>query len=88
MRQNPNLKLRKLGKHYMIVSTSDNNVNMANVFSLNETAANLWLYIGGREFSVEELVSWLCEEYDVKEEVAYKDIEDILGAWKNYGLVQ
>ena len=37
-----NLRLRKVGKQYMIVESCADNVNMSNVFSLNKTAARLW----------------------------------------------
>ena len=42
MKLQPNLQLRKIGNKYMIVSTASGNVNMTDVFTLNETAARLW----------------------------------------------
>ena len=41
IRDRKNLKLRKMGRNYMIVSTSSSTVNMADVFTLNESAAYL-----------------------------------------------
>ena len=39
IRDRKNLKLRKMGRNYMIVSASSSTVNMADVFTLNESAA-------------------------------------------------
>lgn len=36
------LKLRKVGKQYMIVEACEGNVNMSHVYSLNQTAAQMW----------------------------------------------
>ena len=41
IRDRKNLKLRKMGRNYMIVSASSSTVNMADVFTLNESAAYL-----------------------------------------------
>ena len=42
MRLNSELKLRKLGSHYMIVDSCAGRANIANVYVLNATAAWLW----------------------------------------------
>ena len=47
MKLQPNLQLRKIGNKYMIVSTASGNVNMTDVFTLNETAARLWQLMEG-----------------------------------------
>lgn len=84
---NSNLELRKLGARYMIVDACTGEVNMTNVFTLNETAAWLWQKIGAKKFMPEELCSWLCEEYNVDLETARKDVANLLESWKEYGLL-
>ena len=59
------LQLRKIGSQYMIVKVCDGNVNMSDVFTLNETAARLWEKMAGEDCTPEELAGWLCEEYEV-----------------------
>ena len=72
-----NLVLRKIGSRYMIVEVSQEAMNLTNVYTMNETAAWLWKGIGSRDFTEEQLVSRLCEEYEVTEEQAEKLKEQI-----------
>lgn len=81
------LSLRKIGSKFMIVRVEEGTLNMTEVFSLNETAAALWQYAKDRDFSVEELVDWVCETYDVQDDVARRDVLRQLKEWKEYGLL-
>ncbi len=87
MKLQPNLQLRKIGNKYMIVSTASGNVNMTDVFTLNETAARLWQLMEGKDIPPKELAVLLCNEYEVGEEDALKDVEKQLCEWKQSGLV-
>ena len=87
IRQHPSLQLRKIGSRYMIVNSSSDCVNMANVFALNESAALLWQRMEGRECTPDELAQWLCDKYDVEYSVALGDVERQLAEWKKFGLV-
>ena len=88
MKPNPNLQLRKIGRQYMIVEACAGNVNLTNVFTLNETAANLWQRMSEGDSTVEELTKWLCDEYDVEPSTAEADVKKQLEEWKAYGLVK
>lgn len=87
MRQKPNLKLRRIGDNYMIVDLSPKSVNLANVFSLNETAADIWQAFEGREFTEAQIVDYLCEEYDVTREQAEADAEELVKTLREGGLI-
>jgi hypothetical protein len=81
MRLNPFFKLWEIGEEYMVVCNSNGDVNLSNVYNLNETAAFLWKRIGDKEFSDFDLVEWLLEEYDVEEEIVRKDIKTMIEEW-------
>lgn len=83
-----NLQLRKVGRQYLIVDTSSENVNMSKVFILNETAACMWQKMKAGECSADGLAEWLCEEYEVDRETARKDVERQLEDWKRKGLIE
>lgn len=83
-----NLRLRKVGKQYMIVESCADNVNMSNVFSLNKTAARLWERIEQADVTTAELVDWLCSVYDVDAVTAYRDVERQLSEWRSFGLLE
>ena len=88
MRLNPDLKLRKIGSRYMIVDTFTGKIDLTNVFILNETAAYLWHRAEGLDFTVEKVVKWLCEEYDVEKNTAQADSEKLLAQWEDEGMVK
>ena len=87
MKLKSNLTLRRIGRNYMVVELSEQEVNLTNVYTMNETAAWLWKECGTGDFSQEMLVKRLCEEYEVSEEKAAMDVAQLIQEWKNYGLV-
>ncbi len=87
VRPKKNLQLRKIQNQYMIVEASAADVNMSNVYSMNKTAADLWEEISSNEHTVEELVEWLCSNYDVEADVAKGDVERQLAEWREFGLI-
>lgn len=83
----PGLKLRKIGRRYMIVDASSGNVNMTDVFTLNEVAAAIWDKMCNEEISVEGLAGWLCSEYEVDEVTAQKDVCRQIEEWQKFELI-
>ena len=87
MRTKDNLTLRKIGNKYMIVDTFAEEVNMVDVYTMNETAALLWRTFAKRDFTQEEMVNVLCKEYEVTQERATDDVEKLIKDWFSYGLI-
>ena len=82
------LKLRKIGNQYMIVEANAENMNMSDVYTLNQTAAQLWERIEAGSYTPQELAEWLCSLYAVTPVVALQDVERQLAEWKRFGLVE
>ncbi len=82
------LQLRKIGRQYMIVEASTENVNMSYVYSLNHTAAQLWEQLSKGDSTVEELAGWLVSLYGIDPEEARHDVGRQLTAWKEFGLIE
>lgn len=87
MRQKPNLKLRRIGDKYLIVDLSAESVNLAYVFSFNETAAAIWQAFYGRNFTQAQIVDWLSEEYYVTKELAEYDTSQLIKSWRDGHLI-
>lgn len=87
MKQNPHLRLRRIGNRNIIVDARDN-INLVDVFSLNATAASLWRYMEEGVRSVEGLALRLCHDYDVEMNVALRDVKRQLDEWIAAGLVE
>ena len=70
----------------MIVDTATEQVDMVDVYIMNETAAWLWQTFAEREFTTEEMAEALCQEYDVTPEQAKADVEALLREWGKFRL--
>lgn len=83
------LRLRKLGRRYMLVRTTAERADMSEVFTFNETAAFIFeKALEAGQVDAEALVKSLTEEYEVDEDIARRDIMAILDEWKKNGIVE
>ena len=73
MRLNSNLILRQVGGEYMIVNPFSETMDMAQVYSLNETAAWLWKQLENNE-------------YEVNKDTARNDANELCRQWLETGL--
>ena len=80
--------LRTICGEHVVVGEGLAQVNFNKLLSLNETAAFLWKEIQGREFTKEDLVELLLENYEVSREVAAKDIDKLVETWIQEGVVE
>ena len=87
MKLKDGLTLRKLAGEYIIVQPELGQQDMTKVFTLNEVSAFLWEHMLGKEFTKEDLVQLLLENYDVTEEVASQDVAALLASFSKQGLV-
>lgn len=81
------LKMRKLGKDYIVIPEGVRLVNFNRMVSLNESAAYLWQNVEGKEFSVEDLKQLLLSKYGIDEGTAGEDAAKLVKAWQEAGLI-
>lgn len=86
MKLNPDLVLRQIGEEYMIVNPFSDTVDMAQVYSMNETAAWLWQQLEDKEFTTAEVGELLCQEYEVDSQTAQTDANELCQHWLQAGL--
>lgn len=80
--------LREVCGENVIVGEGLEAVNFGRLLALNETAAWLWKQAQAMgDFTIDALAERLCEEYDVTNEVAQKDVATIVGQWQKEGVV-
>jgi Coenzyme PQQ synthesis protein D (PqqD). len=87
MKFNNKYKIWKLGDESVIIENSTSDVNLSHVYKLNETSIFLWESIGGKEFSEEDLIRLLCDEYDVQPDIAKRDVHEFIDQMKSYGFI-
>lgn len=81
------LNLRKVGDRYMLADVSDDNADITDVYTMNETAAFIWNSVAVHGTDPDVLAELLCGEYDVDLPTARKDIRALLDNWNKNGLL-
>ena len=81
--------LRQVCGENVIVGEGLNAINFGKMLALNETAAWLWQQaVAMGEFTVETLADKLCEEYDVTQDEARRDVDAIIDEWNSVGVIE
>ena len=80
--------MRTLGNEFIIVGEGVAQVNFNKMISLNATAAYLWESVVGKEFTSADLVKLLLDKYEVTEEVAAADVDNLVKKWFEAGLIE
>ena len=65
MKTKKGFNLRNVCGENIIVAEGEENIDFSDIISMNETSAYLWKQVQGKEFTPEQLVDLLMQEYDV-----------------------
>ena len=86
MKLRPNFILNRVCGENVILAEGVENIDFSKIISLNDTAAFLWEQAlqGPSDIS---LAQALVDNYEINEEVALRDVREILQIWKNEGLI-
>lgn len=79
--------LRQLADEYVLVPYGTTTEKMNQVISLSETAAFIYQQTADA-CSAEEIAQRLGKAYGVPQEKVREDVEKVLDAFRNYGLIQ
>ena len=88
MKAKPGFNLREVGGENIIVAEGEENIDFSNIISMNESSAYLWQNIQGKEFTHEDLVGLLTQEYEVDEATALKDVKALTELWLQAGIIE
>ena len=80
--------LREIGTDHVVVPEGIEVINFNKLVSLNKTAKYIWEQLEGKDFSVEDIVKLLTENYNVSEEIALADAKLLADRWKDIGLIE
>ncbi len=80
--------LRDVCGENIIVAEGIENIDFNSIISLNETAAFIWKSVDGKEFTVDDMVETLMQEYDVDKETAHKDCVALATKWQEAGIIE
>ena len=82
---NNNYMLKNVGNEYMIIPTSNTNVNFSKIFNINETAAFIFKNLQ-EERTKEEILELMSVEYDAPKDVLSADIDEFIKELKKRGI--
>ena len=86
MKKKDGLVLRDVCGEKVLVGEGLGAVDFGRLISLNETAAWIWEHLDEAS-DIDSLTQALCQEYDVLPEVARRDVEKLVGEWKEAGII-
>lgn len=87
MRINEKMKIRNVAGENIVIMPSDDAADMTKVVALNESSLLLYNRLKGREFSLDDAVQLLLDNYDVDEATARKDAEAWLADMRKHRLI-
>lgn len=88
MKAKPGFNLRVVCGENIIVAEGEENIDFSNIISMNESSAYLYQNIQGKEFTHEDLVGLLTQEYEVDEATALKDVKALTELWLQAGIIE
>jgi hypothetical protein len=81
------LVTRNIAGETIIVPVRSNVAEIDSIYTLNEVASLVWGMIDGRT-TVAQLADAICESYEVTQEEAAKDLDELLGTLESAGLIR
>lgn len=88
MKTKNGFKLRDICGEKIVIAEGKENIDFSNIISMNESSAFLWEKLCGKEFTEEDMVKLLTEEYDVDQETAINDCKTLASQWKEAGIIE
>lgn len=81
-------ELRDVCGENIIIAHGVENIDFTKVITLNESASFIWKQVEGKEFTEEDMVKILLDEYEVEESQAQADVKSLAESWLKAGLVE
>ena len=88
MKTKKGFRLRTICGEHIIAAEGIENIDFSRIISMNESSAFLWEKVEGKEFSKEDLVGYLTDEYEVDAETARQDVEQLTAKWLEAGIIE
>ena len=87
MNINPIYKVRKIAGENIILLQGKTGGDMTRVVAFNESALLMWDSLQGKDFTVDDAVAVLLDNYDVEEATARADAEKWVETIRENGLL-
>lgn len=81
-------ELRDVCGEKVLIGKGLENIDFGALINLNATAADIYTTFADKEFSLDEVVSYITQEYEVGDETARRDSEKLLDQLMKAGVVE
>lgn len=81
-------RLKTVAAEDILIDVGEGIARLDKVYRLSPAAAWLWKKAGDESFSEEDLIAWLCEEYDVSHQQAQQHVHELVADWLKYGIAK
>ena len=88
MKLKPGFKLRNICGENILTAEGKENIDFSNIISMNDTSVYLWQSVQNKEFTINELVKLLVDQYNIDEETARKDVQELTQQWIKIGFCE
>lgn len=88
MKRKKGFNLRNVCGERIIVAEGRENIDFSKIISMNGSSEFLWNAINGKDFTTDDLVRMLTDEYEVDEATARQDAETVVRQWTEAGIVE
>ena len=88
MKTKKGFRLRTICGEHIIAAEGIENIDFSRIISMNDSSAFLWEKVEGKEFTSDELVSLLTNEYEVDEMTARNDVNILIDKWHEAGIIE
>ena len=87
MRIKEGYKVRNIAGENIVVCQGTLNMDFTKVIYLNKTSVELWNQFEGKEFTLEDVVNFLCSQYGINSERATSDGQKWMDALTGCGIL-
>ena len=87
MKLKSGFELRDVCGEKVVIAQGVENLDFSKLINLNESAAYVWQNLQGKDFTIEDMVDLLCQEYEVEKALATKDCKALIDIWTKQGLM-
>ena len=88
MKIDPKLKIRTVVGEAVVLLPGKDAKDMTKVLALNPTSQFLWENLSGKEFTMDDAVALLGENYDVSKEQATEDVEKWIAQLREIAVIE
>ena len=88
MKKIKGLVMRKLGSEKLLVAESLDLIDFNKLISLNDSAAYIWESLSDMSFDTETITALLTDRYDVDDDTARKDAQELIEVWLQAGIIE